>query len=91
MWISFVFVLLVVILFVVDFVVFVFVLVDVVDYVYFGGWEYFVGGGIVVFDCFGDVLFEFYVVGGVIFVILFLNMLVDDVVFMLRILDVFVL
>lgn len=48
----------------VEFVVFKMMCIDVLFYVYVGGWEYFVGGGVVSFDCNLDSFLDFYVVGG---------------------------
>lgn len=48
----------------VDFIVLKMICVNVFLYVYVGGWEYFVGGGVVSFDCNLDSYFDFYVVGG---------------------------
>lgn len=41
-----------------------FIPVDTPPHVYDGGWEHFVGGGVAVFDCDGDVLPELFVAGG---------------------------
>ncbi len=38
--------------------------VAVPEHVYAGGWEFFVGGGVAVFDCNGDLLPEVYAAGG---------------------------
>ncbi len=67
-----------------DPVVPVFAPVDVVDHVYSGGWEHFVGGGIAAFDCSGDGLPELYAAGGATPATLFLNMSAGDVAFEAR-------
>ncbi|MGY9013667.1 MAG: hypothetical protein ACKVLN_16145, partial [Rhodobacterales bacterium] len=41
-----------------------FIAVDIPEHVYDGGWEYFVGGGMAVFDCDQDHLPDIFAAGG---------------------------